>query len=71
VAWEIKLKVVWDSGAAMGLMLTPKGSQRALLRRFVWVSQSDLPVMWHGFRCAVYSPAFNGPKSTTSADGVY
>ncbi len=70
VAWEIKLKVVWDSGAAMGLMLTPQGSQRTLLRRFVWVSQSDLPVMWHGFRCAVYSPPFTGQKTVAAADDL-
>jgi hypothetical protein len=69
--WEVSLQVVLDTGSALGLALTPQRSGVISLKRFVWFSQGDLPVLWHGFRCAVYSPAFNGPKSTTSADGVY
>ena len=69
--WEVSLQVVLDTGSAMGLALTPQQTHRVALKRFVWFSQEDLPMLWHGFRCAVYSPAFNAPKNTTSADGVY
>jgi hypothetical protein len=69
--WEVSLQVVLDTGSSMGLALTPLRTGPISMKRFVWLSQGDLPVLWHGFRCAVYSPAFKGPKSTTSADGVY
>ena len=68
--WEVGLQVVWDTGSAMGLALSPQRTYRVPLKRFVWLSQDDLPVLWHGFRCAVYSPAFKSPKNTRLADGM-
>jgi hypothetical protein len=67
---EVRLQVVLDTGSAMGLALSPQATHRFALNRFVWLSQADLPVLWHGFRCAVYSPPFKGSKNTLSADGV-
>jgi hypothetical protein len=67
---EVRLQVVLDMGSAMGLALSLQATHRFALKRFVWLSQADLPVLWHGFRCAVYSPPFKAPKNTTSTDGV-
>ena len=52
---ETQLRVLLDVGSALGLGLRPVEAPWRLSQRFVWLEGRDMPQMWHGLRCAVYS----------------
>lgn len=52
---QVHLSVLLDSGSALGLVFRTAGEAWPLWHRFAWLQERDMPQMWHGFRCAVYS----------------
>ncbi len=51
---RVHLQVGWDAGRAMLLRLSARrdGWQ---LDRYTWLQASQLPLQWHGLRCAVHA----------------
>ncbi len=51
---RVHLQVGWDAGRAMLLRLSARrdGWQ---LDRYTWLQASQLPLQWHGLRCALYA----------------
>lgn len=52
---EMQLRVLLDVGSALGLVLRCADAPWYFPQRFAWLEDRDMPQMWHGLRCAVYS----------------
>ncbi len=57
---QAQLSVVLDSGSALGLVFRTVGGPWHQGQCFAWLEERDMPQMWHGFRCAVYSRSTDG-----------
>ena len=52
---KTELRVLLDVESALGLVLLADDGHRRWSSSWVWLDRRDLPQMWHGLRCAVYS----------------
>lgn len=50
----VDVQVHWDAGRAMLLRVSATKSS-ASLDRYTWLQASELPLQWHGLRCAVHA----------------
>jgi hypothetical protein len=53
LARPVELVLQWDAGRAMLLQLRFCPGER--LSRHAWVQASQMPMLWHGLRCAVHA----------------
>lgn len=49
----VDVQVNWDAGRAM-LLRVSAAQRRRPLDRYAWLQASDMPLQWHGLRCAVH-----------------
>ena len=50
----VQVQVDWDAGRAMLLRLSTRGDGWRL-DRYTWLQASQMPLQWHGLRCALYA----------------
>ncbi len=50
----VQVQVGWDAGRAMLLRLSTRGDGWRL-DRYTWLQASQMPLQWHGLRCALYA----------------
>ncbi len=48
------VRLSWDAGQAM-LLRVSDIPRRGLLDRYTWLQAGELPLQWHGLRCAVHA----------------
>ena len=68
---ETQLQVMLDVGSAIGLVLVPVDAPWRWTQRFAWLEGRDMPQLWHGFRCAVYSRSKAERKSAHHAGDAF
>ncbi len=64
--FEIQIQVLADFGTALWVGFRTMPASAGFKTRFAWMDSREMPALWHGFRCAVYSRPIKKHKNLGS-----
>ena len=67
--FEIQIHLLADVDAAVWVSFQTIPASAGLKTRFAWMDSREMPALWHGFRCAVYSRPDKKHKNSTYVRG--